>query len=224
VFCVVGTVCGQNASIDSLRSDFDKLYGLDVLLSNGKRYFPDNNPVIGHPFWKSKDTFLADLTISGKTFKDQRLKYNLYKQEFILIYTNYNGQQGQIILNTSAIDSVNSETTKFIPNEFPEIKQTFVQLVYKGNLSCYIGWHKELQCNSFGAKAGFEYTQEQCRYYLEYNGLVNQFINKSSFLRIFNAKDRTMVRKYISTNRIRFKKLDENNLRKLIAYCNKTII
>lgn len=224
VLFVVRTSWGQNGSIDSLRADFDKLYGLDVLLTNGKKYFPDNNPVIGNPFWRSNDPFLADLTISGKTFKNQSIKYNLNKQEFLLFYTNYNGQQGQIILNTSVIDSVNTAMYKFIPNVYPEINQQFVQLIHQGHISCYIGWYKELKFNTMGPYAGFEYTKDFRMPYLIYNGKVYHFTNKSSFLRIFNLKERASIRKYISSNRFRFRKMDESNLRKLIAYCDKTVI
>jgi len=224
ILFVVRTSWGQNEPIDSLRADFDKLYGLDVLLTNGKRYFPDANPVIGHPFFRSKDPFLADLTISGKTFKDQRIKYNINKQEFLLFYSNYNGQQGQIILNTSAIDTVNTGMYKFIPSVLPEIKQPFVQLIHQGNLSCYIGWYKELKFNNFGPYAGYEYTKDFCTNYLVYKGKVYKFSNKNSFLRIFNLKERVFIRKFISSNRFRFKKMDENKLRKLITYCDETVI
>lgn len=224
ILFVVCTSWGQNEPIDSLRADFDKLYGLDVLLTNGKKYFPDNNPVISYPFWQSQDPFLADLTISGKTFKNQRIKYNLNKQEFLLLYTNYNGQQGQIILNNSAIDSVNTGMYKFVPRAFPEIRQQFVQLIHQGNLSCYIGWYKELKLNTMGPNAGFEYTKDFRIYYLVYNGTVYQFTNKSSFLRIFNLKERVSIREYISSNRLRFRKMDDNSLRRLITYCDKTVI
>jgi hypothetical protein len=224
VLCVVHTGWGQNEPIDSLRAGFDKLYGLDVLLNNGKKYFPDQTPAMGHPFWKSKDTFQADVTISGKTFKNQSLNYNLYKQEFILVYTNYNGQQGQIILNNSAIDTVSTGSYKFIPQEFPEIKQQFVQLIHQGRLSCYIGWYKELKCNTVGANAGFQYTNDYRMNYLIYKGSVYRFTNKTSFLQIFNTTERISIRKYLSTNRLRFKKMNENNLRKLIIYCEEISI
>ena len=224
VLFVIRTSWGQNEPIDSLRADFDKLYGLDVLLTNGKKYFPDGNPVIGNPYWRSKNPFLADLTISGKTFKDQSINYNLNKQEFLLHYTNYNGQQGQIILNYSAIDSVNTGMYKFIRNVYPEIRQQFVQLVHQGHISCYIGWYKELKFNSLGPYAGLEYTKDFRMTYLVYNGTVYHFTNKSSFLRIFNLKERVSIRKYISSNQFSFRKMDENKLKKLITYCDETVI
>lgn len=221
----VGKGDGQTLQVDSLRADFDKLYGLDVLLNNGKKYFPDKNPIVGHPFWRGMDTFLADVTISGRTFKNQSLKYNLDKQEFILVYTNFNGQQGQIILNALVIDSVNGRSFSFVPNKYPEIKQQFVQLIYHGRLSCYVGWYKELKISSInGIKSGYQFSEDFHKNYLIYNGTVCKFSNKPSFLRIFNKTERISIRKYFSVNRFTFKSLDDDALRKLIIYCEEILI
>jgi len=225
VLFIAGNSYGQTLRVDSLRDDFDKLYGLDILLNNGKKYFPDKNPIIGHAFWKSKDPFLADVTISGRTFKNQSLKYNLDKQEFLLVYTNFNGQQGQIILNPLVIDSVNSRDFSFTTNKFPEIKQQFVQMIYEGRLSCYISWYKELKISSInGIKSGYQFSEDFHKNYLVYKGTVFRFSNKSSFLRIFNKTERISIRKYFSVNRFTFNGLDDDNLRKLIGYCDEIII
>lgn len=225
IIFLIGKGYGQSMSTDSLRADYDKLYGLDVLLNNGKKYFPDKNPIVGHAFWKSKDPFLADVTISGRTFKNQSIKYNLDKQEFLLIYTNFNGQQGQIILNTSVIDSVNGRSFSFVPNKYPEIKQQFVQLIYQGRLSCYIGWYKELKISSInGVKSGYEFSDDSHKNYLVYKGTVYRFSNKSSFLRIFNKTERSSIRKYFSANRIILRSLDDIKLKKLIDYCDEILI
>ncbi|BBE17530.1 hypothetical protein AQPE_1681 [Aquipluma nitroreducens] len=225
IIFLIGKGYGQTISTDSLRADFDKLYGLDVLLNNGKKYFPDKNPIIGHAFWKSKDPFWADVTISGRTFKNQKIKYNLDKQEFLLIYTNFNGQQGQIILNASVIDSVNGRSFSFVPNRYSEIKQQFVQLIYQGRLSCYIGWYKELKISSInGVKSGYEFSDDFHKNYLVYKGAVYRFSSKSSFLRIFNQTERVSIRKYFSVNRFTFKSLDDIKLKKLIVYCDEILI
>ena len=223
VFCLVHEGWGQNKSIDSLRIGYDKLYGLDVILTNGKKYIPNSTPVIGHPFWKSQDSFSGNITISGKTFEHQQLKYDLNKQQFVLFYSNYNGQPGQIILNNTSIDSVSIGKCLFIPNKYPQISQPFVQLVYQGHLPCYIGWYKELNYSTLG-RVGFEYSKDCSIYYLAYKGSVYRFRNRSSFLRIFNLNERVSIRKYFSSNGLIFKKMNENDLRKLISFCEQTLI
>ncbi len=223
VFFLVYTGSAQIEPIDSLHADFDKAYGLDVLLNNGRKYYPDSNPVTGHPFWKSEDSFRGKLTIKGKTFFDQQLKFNLHKQEFLLIYLNLNGQEGQIILNSEVIDSVRTGTVLFVPNKNPEIEQNFIQLIHHGKLDCFIGWYKELKFNRIGVNIGYMYTSDRRKYYLVNNGVLYPFTGKSAFLRIFEGIQRSAIRKYMSSKRFRFKNMDENELRKLIIYSEKTV-
>lgn len=216
-------VFGQSNPVDSLREDFDKSYGLDVLLNNGKKYFPESNPVTGYPFWKSEDSYFADITIKGKTFKNERIKFNSYKQEFVLFYTNLNGQNGQIILNSEAIDSIRMDDVLFIPNRYPDIKQKFIQQIYHGKLDCYIGWYKELQFNRTGVNIGYIYSKDSKTNYLVYKGVINPFSGKSSFLNIFSGYKRTLIRKHLSSMHLRLKKMNEVELRELVVYCEKTV-
>jgi hypothetical protein len=216
-------VFGQSNPVDSLREDFDKSYGLDVLLNNGRKYFPECNPVTGYPFWKSEDSYFADVTIKGKTFSNEKIKYNSYKQEFVLFFTNLNGQHGQIILNSEAIDSIRIGNVLLIPNRLPDIKQKFIQEIYKGKLILYIGWYKELQFNRTGVNVGYIYSKDNQVNYLVYNGVVHRFSGRSSFLHIFSGYKRALIRKYLTSNHIRFKRLDVNELKQLLIYCEKTV-
>ena len=223
VLSVVHVGWAQNESIDSLYTKFDKLYGSDVLLNNGKKYFPETNSAKGHPFWGGQESFPADLTISGKTFPYQQLKYDLHKQEFLLFYTDLNGQKCQIILNTPFIDSVKTENSLFVRNQYPEIVQPFVRLVYRGNISCYVGLKKELDFTNIGVNTGYGYSKEIRTYYLIFNKVVYQFRNKSTFLKIFPSPKRAAIRTQISLNRLKFKKIDEAKLRQLIVFCDNTV-
>jgi hypothetical protein len=140
-----------------------------------------------------------------------------------LLYTNFNGQVGQIILNRSGLDSVNTENYSFIINKIPEIRQPFVQLVYQGKISCYIGWYKELNFNTTGVNTGYKYTDEIRVNYLVINKEVHRFKNKHEFLHIFNGTQKVLIRKYLSSHRLRFKNMDETNLRALITYSEETL-
>lgn len=223
LLCFVQTGLGQNKSVDSLRVSFDQSYGLDALLTNGRKYFPDSNPVVGHPFWKREEAFLGNITISGRQFTNQQLKYDLHKQLFVLFYSNYNGQPGQIILNNSVIDSVSLGNCLFIPNKNPNIRLPFVQLIYQGKLSCIIAWNKDLNFNSIGQTIGYEYAKDNFSSYLTYKGSDYRFKTKSSFLRIFNRKERVAIRKYLSSSWIKFKKMNDQDLRKLIIFCEQNL-
>jgi len=199
------------------------MYGLDVILTNGKKYFEENKIAKGHPFWGGDQSFPADLIISGRVFKNQQLKYNLHKQEFILVYSDYNNQPTQIILHTPLIDSVATNNGLFIQNHFPEIKQPFVSVVHQGNVSCCVGIGKDLLFSRMGVNTGYSYSKEYQKYYLILKGTAHQFSNKSSFIRIFPKNNRPAIRKYISMHRIKFGKMNEHMLKPLIAFCAETI-
>lgn len=223
VLCIVHVGLGQNESIDRLHNSFDKLYGSDELLNNGKKYFPKLNLAKGYPFWGEQESFKADLTIFGKTFLNQQLKYDLHKQEFILFYTDLNGQKCQIILARPFIDSVKTENTLFIRNPYTEIRQFFVQMVHRGKISCCVGLSKDLEFSNIGVSAGYGYSKEIRTYYLIFNKLVYRFRNKSTFIKIFPLTNRADIRKQISLHRLKFRKIDEAKLRELIEFCDHTV-
>jgi len=213
VFCFFLEGLGQNTTVDSIRTSYDQSYGLNAILTNGKKYFPPERPVNGNPFWKKEDAYLAAVTVSGQTFANQQVKYELHLQQFVLYYSNYLGQQSQIILNNMLIDSVSMGNCLFIQNTSPAITLPFVQLIRKGKLTCIIAWSKDLALNNTGQKAGFEYSKEHTRKYLNYKGKDHRFSSKSSFLKIFDSKERAPIRKYISSKHLKFKKMNDDDLK-----------
>lgn len=223
ILCFLFQGLGQSNPADSLRTRYDESYGLDALLTNGKKYIPQDLAVKGHPFWKSEDVFPAIIIVSGHTFPHQQLKYDLNRQQFVLFYSNYNGQPGQIILHNQMIDSLYMGNSLFIPNSNPSIRQPFVQLISKGILTCTIAWSKDLVLNTMGQNVGYEYSKQHSQFYLNYKGSDYKFSNKASFLRIFNPKERADIRKYLSSNRLKFKKINDHQLRELIIYCEQTL-
>lgn len=214
---------GQS-KIDSLRAEYDKMYGLDVFLINGKKNFPENNPVKGHPFWRDQEPFSADIFIAGKTFHNFKLKYNIQKQEFILCYFDYNGQPQQIILNTAVIDSVRTGSFVFVKNNYPKIAEGFTQLIFKGSLSCYKRWHKKLTFQTSGENSGlYEYSTEYQTSYLVREEVVYRFKNKVTFLRIFPKEKKSTIKKYLLAHTLRFRGITDSDLSKIIAFCDEIL-
>lgn len=220
---MIQTGWGQNGYVDSLRIEFDKLYGSDVILNNGKKYFPESTSAKGHPFWVGQEPFLADVTVLGKIFQNQKLKYNICTQKFLLIYSDLNGENYPVILNTPFLDSVRTEGVTFIHNSYQEIDQPFVQLIYKGKISCVASIKKDLDFNNIGVNTGYGYSREIREYYLIINDLAYQFNNKWSFLKNFSAAKRSVVRNQISIDKVKFKRIDDNKLKQLVEFCDHTL-
>lgn len=214
---------GQSDSIDSLRTEFDKLYGSDVILSNGRKYFPESISAKGHPFWRDQNAFTASVTVSGVKFPNQQLKYDIHKQKFILLHQGMSGQQSQILLNTTFIDSVRTENVLFVRNQYQDINQPFIQVIYKGNISCVVTLKKDLDFTNIGVNTGYGYSKEMKTYFLIINDSVYEFDNKSVFVKSFSPEKRAVIRNQISLLQLKFKKLNETKLRQLMEFCDRTI-
>ena len=222
LICVAFVSQGQNDSIDSLRTEFDKLYGSDVILSNGRKYFPESISAKGHPFWRDQNAFIADITVSGKRFANQQLKYDICKQKFILLHKSNSGQQNQILLNTPFIDSIRTENVLFVRNSYPAINQPFIQVIYKGNISCVVSLKKDLDFTNIGVNTGYGYSKEIKTYYLIVDESVYEFHNKSGFVKVFPSEKRAAIRNQISLLQLKFQKLNELKLRQLVEFCDRT--
>ncbi|MGQ7871308.1 hypothetical protein [Sunxiuqinia sp. sy24] len=218
-----GAAFGQSNWVDSLHTAYDQRYGLDMLLHNGEKYTSDVNPVKGHPFWRDDHGFVGDIYIKGEVFKTQNLRYDLNKQEFILNYIDYNQQTHQIVLNSSVIDSVRTDGICFISHSLPEIPQRFVQLVFEGQLICYISRKKDLNFESQGSNIGYHYTGEIKNYYLVFDDAARVFNRKGNFLKLFPKENRKELRTFLSSRQIDLKKITEKELKDLIAYCERII-
>ena len=208
----------QSQLVDTLRQKYDDKYGLDVLLNNGRKYFPNNNPAKGHPYWVREEPIDADLTVAGKFFPDKKVKYDLNTQQFILIYLDENSREQELVLNSEAVDTIKTAQTCFIRNKFSEPAQPYLQVIHEGRIGCYISSSKMLQYNRSGTNIGYEYTAEKKNYFLLFEGQLHRFSSKSSFLNIFQKSERSRMKKYMVSNHIRFKKMSTNQLQTLIEY------
>jgi hypothetical protein len=214
-------IFGQKSLIDSLKAEYDQLYGQDMLLYNGRKYFSDIYPMQGHPFWGGTDYFRGDIYLKGKVFRNNLLKYNLITQEFILSYSNKQEQHHPIVLTNSLIDSIRTTDVLFIKNHYSEIPQPFIQEIYEGKISCFAGRQKEVYEKIKDVKVRQAITDENKTYYLVAFSKVRKFHNSATFLKNFPKKK--PIKKYISTNKLKFKGIKDIELKRLIRYCETVI-
>lgn len=213
-------VSSQSPAVDSVWAEYDKNYGLDVVLYSGYK-----NPVYylnhhGHPYWKNEEPTRGDLVIDGKRFKNQLLNYNIEKQQFILTYLDYNKGRNQIIIIPQRIDSIIMGENIFIRSSNKELNSPFIQVLYSNKIKCYKTWRKELEiARKVKSPSGFAYTKEKTNLFLMKNDQVHKFYNKKSFLQFFDQKYRNPIKKYISEHHVKFKKISDEELSTLIKYC-----
>lgn len=214
---------GQDRSTILQKDSFDNKYGKDVLLYVGRIYYPENDIVNGNPFWGDKGVYEGDIVINGERFKNKLLMYNIYLQEFILLFKDFNGAEKQIILAPDKIDSVFIDESIFIRNSISQIDEKFVQLVHDGKIPCFLSWEKQKFVKQSSDQRGFYYTNEKSFKYLIHNSVLYPFKNKRELLKIFDQDYRNDIKQYISINKIRIKTINPKQLEQLVNYIEKIV-
>ena len=217
-------VFGQKSNIQNLREEYDKQYGLDVLLHNGKKDNLYYKKYGSHPFLFSEHAFEADLVLSGERFNNKRVKYNLEKQEFLLLFENYKGASLQIVLIPEVIDSIISNNAVFVKSPSAKIKYQFVQVIYSGDIQCYIAWHKYLIFKGKEAgPSGYAYLRERKHLFIVNDNIVFRIDKKKDLLKAFDREYKADIRKYIVKNGPKFKKMSNPQLKGLIIHCEQLL-
>lgn len=220
ILLAVPSTYGQSKAAEQ-HQKFDQVYGLNPDLYNGRKYFRDNYGAIGHPYWIGEVALPARLTSGSKTYNNLSMKYELNKQFFILEFFDYNDAVQMIILNDYAIDTVYLNDAVFIRNPFEEINNKYVQLINTGYYSAFISCTKQFQYQSMGVHTGYKYSEEIKERFLVTENKVYPFRNKRTFLNVFEKGDRKEIKAFISSNKIKFKKLTDMQFKELTAFCNE---
>lgn len=214
----------QNEAFQNIKYHFDAFYGKDNQLYSGTLYYPKSGIKGGVPFFgETSDAYEANIWIRGIKYLSQPIRYDLIQQSMVLQFNDHVGAQREIILNPNLIDSISFPDHRFIPNPFEEIDHHFIEVVYEGELSCYIGWTKEETFRTTGDNAGYYYLNARPAFYLLKNNSLYFFKNRRSFLQLFSEENRKAIKSHMAQNQLNFKRMDTNQIEKLIRFCEETI-
>ncbi|MFA9389945.1 MAG: hypothetical protein ACERKD_09050 [Prolixibacteraceae bacterium] len=214
-------VTAQQDSIGAIKKRFDQEYGLNVQLYNGHYYYSETNIVKGNPFWKNDSLLIGDLFIAGNEFKNQFLRYDLYRQNFLLIFTDQMGAQRIIVLDSEKIDSIKFGDNLFQPNHFSDINNQFIQLLHKGKFSCYLNWTVERNFNSTGDKLGYQYLKNNYEIFMDWNGELRKIKKRKQFIELFPLDVQNQILVYIKEHSIRWRRMNLNQLKTMLNACDK---
>jgi len=212
---------GQNELREAQKEVFNNSYGLDVLLYQGKLYYPEINIASGHPFLGEEGVNVGDIVIEGRRYVDQKLMYNIYLQKIILVFNDLIGAQKQIVIDSDKIDTVFFANQVFIKNKFPQIGKAFVQLVSNDAIPCYIAWGKNKEILSTVGVRGYSFSNEKKAYYLIYHSTLCQFRNNKSFVSIFPEDQRRNIKDYLKVNKLKIGKISPAQLKQLIDFVER---
>jgi len=214
----------SNESIEIIQQNFDAFYGLNSELINGIKYFPQYSNARGSAFWEGDEPHMARLVLNGMVFLNQKIQYDINRQEFILTYKDQIGAESKIVINHQILDSVIIDNHTFIKSNNKNIDQRFIEVLYQGIISGYLGFKKEVKFVSAGNESGYVYSKQKITNYLVYQNQVFHFKNNRSFLKVTPDVIRLSVNEYLRKNKITIRNASNEDIKMLFEYANQLLI
>jgi hypothetical protein len=126
LFSFIGNIFSQATS-----PEFDRIYGPDPLLYNGKKYIYFLPPGTGgHQFLAQPEFTEGEVIIKQIRFSRVSLNYDIYNQQLLLEYPDETGANGIIEVSKAWLDGFHLAGMDFIMHDFGD-KPRFYQVLGK---------------------------------------------------------------------------------------------
>lgn len=204
-----------------LNTYFDNLYGADDRLITGPFYYgPTRGSILGNPFYDD-DTWKDGLIQTTEAlFTDLKLKYDIYLNQIILMYTSTDNAVYQVGLRTGNITKATIGEKVFIPlpGIVDSINAPFAELVSDGPLQYLVTRKKYIQISNGSGSSDYEY-KEILKQYIFYEGSLIPFVSKRSLYRKFPDL-KSDLKKFSRQHNLFLAKKNIEARAKLMDYCN----
>ena len=188
----ISAIRAQNPRIAPMSAD-DAWY--DQLLYSGVEWQPAVRTAAGDEFFLTPEPLLGTVSIDGITFRDVRMKYDIFNDDLIVLWKN----GSPIITDSKKVDEF-VIVYNGLPRRFVNLRETysgirgFAEILYHG-ASPVIAKHIKVVSRN-AAAANYAEFMEETRYYLVLNGSCFQVKNRSSFLDLLGEYE-LPVKKYL---------------------------
>jgi len=205
-----------------LKELFDQVNGPDYTLLNGRQYEVLNSGNT-HPFFKTEQYRPGSVVLEGEAYEGVTINYDIHDQQLILQYPVNSGQDLQIVLNRESIDRFQIDGLTFRRMPFPESGSAFFQVLYPGDLSCFLLWKKTLIRSTVSGTTRYTYSKQSREVYLQREGQLFQVKNASSFTGMFDDAYQKEIKAFLRREKIRFRDASEKELLELMNFCSNLI-
>jgi hypothetical protein len=187
------------------------------VLYNGRIWRNLYYMVQGDQFLFSKEFLPGSLSISGKTFPNILLKYDIFSDEILTPIDS-----GKILqLNKELIDSfsVIFQNKKYRFTKIKEDSQkrfkSFVNVIYEGKTDLYVKYNKKIDRSSIEGKSD-NFYQTSLIYFVK-DKILYTIFNKRDLFTILK-KDKSQMRDFIKKNKLRVSKKEPESFAQVIIY------
>jgi hypothetical protein len=190
---------------------------VNQILYNGREWHNLYTYIKGDQFLFSKDYMQASLTISGKTYNNIDINYDIYNDE--IITPSYRGIVLQ--LNKEMVDSFSvfnlGKRYRFVNmrEDSPTGIKGYVNSLYSGKSSLVVKYKKEIDLLAVDEK--YDLFFQTYRIYLLKDGKARQLTGKKDILNVFED-EKTLIKAFLKKNPVKISKKDPDSFIPVIRY------
>lgn len=224
LFHLCSSLGAQNSSgytAQEISEYAEERYGPLLELISGEKYYYPYREAQGNPFLYGEGSQTATLQILGRSYENQRIRFDVYNQFVLLDYDDETGAARSIILEDQFLDQfeVNGVLFKKCLNE--QGAKQFGQVIYDGEISCYYLWEKRYSVNTRVGETQYSFSEPTRKSLLLINGQIHSFKSRRSFLRNFQGQRQIQIKAYLKQKALRFRKISDLEMGMLMEYINQ---
>ena len=211
---------GEQSS-NEVRDDAEKKYGPVSALVNGVKYYNPYWADIGDPFFKVEEGIGVSIQIKGRLFEKQNIRYDIYNQLIVLDYTEISGASASIVLRDEWVDQFYIGGRLF--KEYPDWDGLvrFGQVIHEGEISCIYFWQKKFDPDMKNGRKNYKFSDPICNASIIRDGETRKYKSKGSFLKCFPKNQRTAIKEYLKGQRLKLKKANDREMKRLLEFINQ---
>jgi hypothetical protein len=194
-----------DSAIASARQVYTNQIAGGAHLYNGVEYkdYDLKHDDIGHPYFMEDDWLTGSIEYDGQLYEHVDIMYNIVRDKVVIDHP-YSHFKVELISEKIGRFTISDHTfVRLVKDSAHTISTGFYDELYNGETKVYVKRAKEIQENLSARVVILEFTDHN-KFFIAKNGIYYQVKNKASVLKVFYDR-KTMLRKYLSKNKIRFK-------------------
>ena len=198
--------------------EMDRVYGLDPLLFNGKKYsyfLPSGTG--GNQFLASSAFVEGDIVIRGKEVQDVFLNYDIYNQKLLLQYSDETGAFQIIEISEAWLERFSLGEMNFIYLAGNEQHRIY-QVLGDGPYHILYSWRKSLKLSNSMGDGNYTFSPAVKTRYVFVDGELHPFRSKGSLIKVFDPAHKPAIKNYFHEKGINPKKASDQAMTELINY------
>jgi len=206
-----GTLFPQDAA-----STFDKSYGLDQTLYNGKKYsyfLPEGTQ--GNQYLLSPQYIRGSVTIKGRCYEGTDLNYDIFNQQLLLQYKDLSGAVRVIEVSKAWLEGFRMGDRQFDYADLGEGPRFYQTLGDRPVKILYL-WRKDLSQDATVGSSSYFFSSAVRESCLWKDGKLQPFRNNQGLVRLFEKARWPEIKSYLRKNRIKVRKASDHTVATMI--------